>query len=407
MATEVAKNLLLSNFKKITIVDDAAVEACDIQQNIFLATKSCGKNEKRAQLLANALSTLNGECSVTFNTLSLRQIITNPSFGVLFLKAFNVVVICESLPATASIHVNHIKHLCKLNNILSFEMKSIAYFGCISRISMPRFHYIVDHKQEYAQADEFLRCLLFEEMLRYCNSISLDVENIDAFPFPVLLIKCFQESLDSKIRKFSFLTLRNASSYFIGAMKEKLLALSNKHPHAKRPAEAIQKLQRLLQLDASVIPAGLQRFLLHATENTFNNEDLYLFGKGVRKFVAKKNRIPIYAGILPDVDCDTDQFLKLKSVYEAQQKKDTRFIHNYITKRALPKKILRFFVQKCPFFDAFCESESREREINNEKMALFNFVTKFYDENGRVPTFSEAISSMGKSLIVNQPLYDR
>ena len=121
LGVEVAKNIILSGPKSVTIYDEVKTSINDLSSNFYISEEDVGK-KCRDEACLEKLKELN-----TYVNVSLMRIAPNEDFFKKILK-FNVVVITELYPSNI---LNNINYICRTNNIKFIYAINLGLAGYI------------------------------------------------------------------------------------------------------------------------------------------------------------------------------------------------------------------------------------------------------------------------------------
>ena len=118
LGVEIAKCIILSGVKSVTLHDTKNLEINDMSSNYYALNEDIGK--KKVDVVKDKLSRLNPYVAVDINTDEL-------SFD--FIKKYNTIVICDQLPST-QINLNNFCRENKINFILASTFGVVGSIFC-------------------------------------------------------------------------------------------------------------------------------------------------------------------------------------------------------------------------------------------------------------------------------------
>jgi len=333
---ETLKNLILPGIGSVTIVDDQDVTDRDLGNNFFITEGDLGK--KRSEAVKSWLLELNpdvnGEAVVAHPADLLRD---NPEF----LKKFNLIILSE----TTEKLTREIGDLCAQTDISLIVFRSSGFLGSV-RI-YDQIHTIVEGKAE-RDLDSYRLSSPFPEFQEYVNSF--DLQKLDDFqhrhvPYFVLLIRFLQQWKDQNEGK--------APQTFAEKQKfgEFIKSKSRNWLEEENFQEAVKFAHKAF-IDPARVPDNLDRIFesKFVKEVNSSSEDFWILSEALRRFIAKNGLLPVRSSI-PDVTADTDNYLKLKRLFEKKAEQDREELNGFVkellagSNRNISEEDLKTFVE--------------------------------------------------------------
>lgn len=128
LGNEVAKNLMLSGFRNITIVDMDKIEHSNLNRCIFFSETDALKKRNKAEVVAKKLNTFDENLNVTFHTKKIQDLPED------FIASFDLVFGCLD-NIKARLHVNA---FCYYNKIPYIDGATEGFCGKVQVIAAPK-----------------------------------------------------------------------------------------------------------------------------------------------------------------------------------------------------------------------------------------------------------------------------
>lgn len=313
-SAETLKNLVLPNVGHFTLVDAAAVTRDDVGNNFFVSRASVGR--PRAEVVVEELLEMNGDVR---GEAVLRDPLEVIRDDLVFFDSFHIVV-ASQLPEDSLLRLA--AHLYGTG----IPLVSTLCFGLVGtvRLAVPVLEIVETHYDN----DRLDLCLhpsrydAFPELREYCASFDLDTGDSEAhahIPFVAVLAEMLRRWREahggavprSYAEKEEFKSgIREAAADF--GKEENFI-----EAHA---VNNVSKAYNEPELDWQV-----QAVLGHARcdEIDARSSNFWVLARAVRDFMAAEGGgFPPVTSDIPDMTCKTDDFLRLKAVFEARSRRD-------------------------------------------------------------------------------------
>lgn len=381
---ETVKNLILPGVGSITIVDHNQVQDRDLGNNFFVTEEDIGKN--RCDAVTKWLLELNPDVrGEAVNENPAHLIDNNPEF----FKKFDLIISND----LSENYIKKIGEICANWHISLIVLRSAGLIGSVRVYDA--VHTIIEGKSD-RDLDGYRIHSPFPELKEFADSIQLD--KLDDFqhrhvPYFVLLIKFLDEwrsSHDGKIPQ-NF----QEKQEFAARIKAK----SRDWNEEENFQEAVKFAHKAF-LNPSNLPANVEKvfssdFLKKIDENS---DSFWILADALKRFYEKHQLLPVRS-IVPDMTSDTDNYLKLKKIYEKKAEEDRKEIQSLIqlSNHKITDEEIKTFCDNLfnldyiayrtisQEFDSPKELEVFETDCYKWHFAL-RAVSQFYDKYQRYPS---------------------
>lgn len=124
LGCELLKNLVLSGFKKIHIIDLDTIDVSNLNRQFLFQRRHVGKS--KAQVAMESVLRFHGDANIT----AIHDSVMNPDYNVDFFSQFNLVL--NALDNRAA--RNHVNRMCLAANIPLIESGTAGYLGQVTLI---------------------------------------------------------------------------------------------------------------------------------------------------------------------------------------------------------------------------------------------------------------------------------
>lgn len=352
--TEIIKNLVLPGIGNYTIVDGQLVEEHDLGNNFFVTSKSLGSN--RAKVVTELLQELNPYSKGRFVEDDPRTLIErSPEF---FLP-FHLVIV--AYPFLEERHILELGRICWENNIPILIARSYGLIGYLRIV-------VKDHEIVESNLDNPVEDLRISnpwpELVEF--STLMDINEMEGkmhshTPWLIILIQFllkWKETHNGQPPKTST-EKKQFKDSILNAMKEPqepnfVAALSHAFK-AWSPSGVPPMISAILNDDKCVN--------LHEKSTSF-----WIIANAVKTFVEKEGQgeLPL-AGTIPDMESDTDRYVKLQNIFRDKAAQDFKTVDKYVHENL--KKLNRL-EDEIPEEDvrAFCKNAHNLRVIRTRSL---------------------------------------
>ncbi|XP_018015689.1 NEDD8-activating enzyme E1 regulatory subunit [Hyalella azteca] len=338
LGAEVLRSLVLPGIGKVTVLDDALVTQCDLDNNLFVSKDSLGK--PRGEQLLQCLLEMNPDVRGSLVEQSTEGILsTQPNF----FDGFSVVVAVNM----------HEKTLLELSECLwrakvpLVVVRSYGFIGYI-RIQVEELTIVESHPENELPD---LRLLdPFPALKKYFDSVdleSLSDKDHSHTPYVVIIYKFLQKWIEEhgrppqnyKEKKMFGLMIRDG-------MRQK----SSGEPE-ENFEEAIKAINTCL--GDCRIPSSLEElFALLPSPITPATPPFWLVLAGLQTFLEENKRLPV-TGVVPDMTADSASYIEMQNIYREQAALDS-------------EAVLRHAQDRCQQLSCRTSSLAETRPANGE-----------------------------------------
>lgn len=358
VGSEVLKNVVLPGVGRVVVVDRAVVTAHDVNCNYFVGSDEVGQN--RARVLCKGLGELNPD--VHF------EAVEDPihSLGTDFWAQFACVV-----SDTRGLVMESLAELLWELNVPLVVVSCVGFYASV-RIQLREQFIIETHDNDLSD----LRVdMPWPELEAHCKTLGDDA------PYSVVLTNLFAHFKDNKGCKPRPADVR------------RILASQN----SESAVEAAKKASVVLK-DSASIPQNLKT-MFEAIKDQTSVEWAAL--RGLRDFYTLNGVLPL-SGVIPDMQCSTEQYVALKNIYAAKHMQDkaqlASFIANY-AKTALDPVFLDAFAKNARFMACIWGTSLKTKipkhilEENPPGLGIYlalQTLDYFHTQNGRLPSTADS-----------------
>ncbi len=307
--SELLKNLILPGVGKYSIIDNTIVNEDDLSGNFFLDDSDIGRS--KAQAMCDSLSTLNEDSS----GVGILDDVANqtPSWW----DQFNLVVVSDYVDSETFLTV--IEVLWK-KSIPILVMRSWGFYGSVNLI-VPEVAVIDTHST--SRGFDLRIDHPWNQLVEYCDSIDLntldDTEHAH-IPYVVIFIKALAKWREHHQIDPQNYREKKLFAKYVEAMSRNINFEANFIQATNSVHRAIQKTE---------VPGSLIS-LFNSPQSMSPDSIFWLLVKTLKNFVKSHDNCLPLLGTLPDMVSDTENYIKLQSLYKAKAAQDrTDFIHEY------------------------------------------------------------------------------
>ncbi|KAG7730097.1 hypothetical protein KL933_001177 [Ogataea haglerorum] len=286
VACETVKNLVLAGVGQVVLLDSERVSGEDLATNFFVVPEDTGK--PRGERAATHLGELNPDSTVLHDKAPFESLLEDRSFW----SQFDCVVNCRLDPCVPLIDLLWALGV-PLLHAHSIGLYSLVRLYCEER-TMVETH--------SPRADDLRIDAVWPELQEYVDAV--DGPSLAEVPYSVLLIKVYQGFMrehgsrpGTKEARRRLAQLGNGDNVEEAIRKAALVT--------KRSSELSDKLAQLMQEKVDL-----------ATASPF-----WVLVEALRQFYEKHGVLPL-SGSLPDMASNTEEYLKLQSIYRAKHEAD-------------------------------------------------------------------------------------
>lgn len=305
--SELLKNLILPGIGKFTIVDDKSVTPETISGNFFLQKQDIGK--PLATSLCTKLNELNSDVKGNSICKSLESILQ--SENATFWNQFSIVAISDCVSVS---YLEQLKDILWSQKIPLLVVNTVGFYGSLHLITSET---TVIETHDPARLYDLRIDQPWPELQNLADSINLnelnDTEHAHV-PYVIIFIKALQEWLDKHGS-----TPQNYSER--KQFKEHVVAMARDFRTETNFIEASNSIHRALH--KTEIPPSIHELFdnpsaknLHKTSPAF-----WVYIRGLKEFTELTGQVPL-SGSLPDMASDSENYIKLQSVYKAKAAED-------------------------------------------------------------------------------------
>lgn len=306
-ATEVLKNLVLPGVGSVVILDEAYVTPEDLASNFFLGEDDLG--ERRAVRLAKNLGALNPDVAITPVVDTSLEATLSAEGHTAFWGSFDCVIYS---PARASRHCEDT--LSDLLWSLHVPLLKVSALGFYAYLRIQQNEQAIIETHENSLQD--LRIdRPWPELQRYIDSVNLTEENYYRVPYSIVLTKIYQEH-----------RAENRQERLTPSAVRKRIKELYKTGDEVNLDEAYGKAY-LVMKDSSEISANVADILSDAKTNHLDKSSslFWILCNALKSFYDTFHVLPL-SGVLPDMESDTADYIKLKNMYMEKFLQDRNFI---------------------------------------------------------------------------------
>lgn len=360
LSSEILKNLILSGVGSIVIIDSTKVLKSDISTNFYLTEKEIGFNKSDA--IAGNLKLLNLDIEIKSLEIPLSDLTIENNENIKFWSSFNCVIISEF-----GFDFQLYELLWNLN-IPLIKTLSVGFYSYL-RIQLKQQTIIETHN---LNNNDLRIDKPWIELQNYIDSIDL-LNNNDYFkiPYSIILTKLYQsfkndnDNINPKISD-----IRN------------LIKLLYKSGDEINLNEAYNKAS-LIMKNSTELTNDLKEIFNNSQTNELNKSSsiFWIMCNSLKSFYENFNLLPI-TGILPDMESDSLEYMKLKNIYTEKFLNDKKILKdkilNILTKFDRVDEIndlnfdnlLDLFIKNCKFLKVINGSKI---DKSNDILNIFEF----------------------------------
>jgi len=332
VASETLKNLVLPNVGEFTIVDAAAVEACDLGNNFFVEEAFLGK--PRAETVCELLLEMNPDVRGHAVVEDPQKLIAN---NLKFFDSFTVVVATQ-------IYGSAILELSKYLKAKDIVFINIRGNGLIGELRIQKEeHHIIESKPIDDRTDLYIhpvQLARFEELDQYLNSFDLlqrvDLDGTEGRLHThvpcIAIITQFAQAWYKEYGK-----LPGSSDYDDQKKFKELLHMSGKYdPKAENYEETKKYAWSVYYHPNEKLDNNVKKILEDpkGTVVTAKSDKFWILVRALRDFMEKEGKglLPVSTNI-PDMHCLPEYYVTLKRIYQKGYERDLDLIRNYLDAR--------------------------------------------------------------------------
>lgn len=354
--TEILKNIVLPGVGNISIIDITKVTSIDLAGNFFFDDIDVG--EYKAIALCRNLSDLNPD--VNFNPIvkPLNELSIN------FWSDFNCVI--------NTTEENFIDDTLWNCNVPLIKVSTIGFYSYL-RIQIKEQFIIETHDNDLS--DLRIDTPWFE-LQNYIDSIDTSMINI---PYSIIITKLFQQFQKENNGK-------RPKPIDIRKMLVNMVDINE----ASKKASVVLK-------DSKKIPSSLKSIF----DNINNQSTLeWHAARGLRDFYDEFGVLPL-SGVIPDMESQTDQYIKLKEIFNEKHQKDKQILSSMILKytgEIVDGNFLSSFTKNCKFMTCINGSKLKTKinktilKENSKALPIylsFKLIESFFKQNNRYPSIND------------------
>lgn len=355
--TEVLKNLILPGVGNISIIDTSIVSPIDLAGNFFLDEDDL--HTPMAKALCKNLADLNPD--VKFNPL-VKEL---GDFQSNFWSQFNCVI-----NTTEDSSIDDI--LWDLGVPL-IKISTIGFYSYL-RIQIKHQFIIETHDNDL---NDLRIDSPWPQLQEYIDSIDDSETNI---PYSIIITKLFQRfQKDNNGKRPKPVDIRKMAM-------------------GKVDLDEVSKRASVVLKDSNKIPDNLKRIFANIGNQTSLEWNAV---RGLRDFYEEFNLLPL-SGVIPDMESQTDQYIKLKEIFKEKHQTDKQMLLTLISKYTdgaqINDNFLSTFTKNCKFMTCINGSKLKpniNKSILKENSTglpiylSFQLVENFFKQNKRYPCIAD------------------
>lgn len=394
-ASEILKNLVLPGVGSVVVVDSAAVGEEDLASNFFLGGGDVGA--QRAVRLAETVSTLNPDVCITA-VVDDRALFGDGDEDAGFWSSFDCVVLCAG-PAYHACESRLSERLWALGVPL-LKVGAVGFYAYL-RIQTGEQVIVETHE---SNLHDLRLDLPWPALQQHVDRTSLADDSYLRAPYSVVLSKVFQQ-----LQQNADGSRRPAPAAVRAALK-RLYRTGDE----LNLDEAYSKAYLLMRNSAEIPPSVADILADRKTTHLDESSSLFwILCNALKCFYDTFHVLPL-SGVLPDMESDTADYIRLRNIYTDKFEQDRRFIRDkaLLSLRQLHRSpdeladndsLLTLFVKNSRFLKVVRGSKwdtmpkilevfkSGNEQLADKALIYLAFLTleSFAREHHRSPTFDD------------------
>ncbi|OHT03564.1 ThiF family protein [Tritrichomonas foetus] len=388
VATEFLKNIVLHGFGYVTVIDDAIVSDDDLRTNFFVDAEHKGKS--RAETVAELLQELNLDSRVTG--------LNRSPFDLSFISEDpkpNFVVTCGNLKPS---FLEELSKVCRANKVHQAHIQTVGFFG--SFYIDAGLHEIYEGSNTAKYPLEELRVPNpFPELLEFINSF--DFENCsDKEHSHIPSVAVFYKAREAAAKELGVTVDKLSSDQILSQIKKmrRVCIVNNELIAEIGFSEAEEKIYNYMY---PRVPSATREVFSLSDKIGEVDEPFWHLVRATQRFYNTNKVLPHYGGC-PDLDTSTENFIKIKKIYEEKGEKDWQQVRNDLNEKGVTiddSTFKRFSqnvwrigavnYQTIPELIELKPSPMFENDPKDKNISIIQCIfiafRKFFEKNGRQP----------------------